>query len=61
MYRPITVFIVTMYQLFGAHVCLFLEGQDGLREIKDERTRSAHVSGSSISMGDSQLMPQFLS
>ena len=60
MYRPITIFILTIYQLFGAHVCLFLEGKDGLREIKDKRTRSAHVSGSSISLGDSQLMPQFL-
>ena len=31
MYRPLTIFILTIYQLFGAHVCLFLEGKDGLR------------------------------
>ena len=60
MYRAITIFILTMYQLFRAYVYLFLEGKDGLREIKDKRTRSARVSGSSISMGDSQPMPQCL-
>lgn len=39
MYISITVFILTIYQLFETRVCLFLVGKNGLREIKDRGTR----------------------
>lgn len=41
-------------------MCFFLEGKDGLRDIKDKRTRCADIYGSSVSPGNSQPMPQTL-